>query len=536
MNSLRMLVVSTVMVAVAAATGIYVLGYWAKQTAQTELLLAQISAELHELSSLEWRAIAMMTVDAGIEHKVSKVEQRIDQLRGEIKESEDGELNALNAMYRDYTLAMRQEFSLIKSKKLVESHEFDKSVVDPLFDKLHDKIETMVAESAEATQRIGSTAETGMVISLLSAALIGGTMFSAFTVSRARHAQKLSIARELTELSSDASWEQDAHFRFTRFSTTTLETGLSPLMIGATPWQLPVDPDASDWPAHRAMLEAHQPFKNFEYKLLADGMSVQWLSASGKPQFDADGNFTGYRGTSRNITDRKLAEEALRHSQAELRQLAANLERVKEDERKRIAQDIHDDLGQNLLALKMDVATLLTRTGEAHPKLHQRARIVLHNIDATIQSVKSIINDLRPATLELGLYPAVEWQIKQFERRNGIACKLASNSESVFGLDEGRTAALFRILQESLTNVVSHAEATEVEIALNQDERGFSMQIQDNGKGLQLGDYRKPNSFGLIGIRERIDSLGGELTIASRPGQGTLLSISIPIVESRVDA
>jgi signal transduction histidine kinase len=152
----------------------------------------------------------------------------------------------------------------------------------------------------------------------------------------------------------------------------------------------------------------------------------------------------------------------------------------------------------------------------------------MNTIDATIKSVKSIMNDLRPATLELGLGPAAEWQLKQFERISGIACTLKVNSISPgFGLDEGRTSAIFRILQESLTNVARHAEASKIAITLRQDQFGFSMKVKDNGKGLQPGDRKKFNSFGLMGIKERIDALGGELVITSSPGKGTVLSIFV---------
>ncbi|MEO8407789.1 MAG: PAS domain S-box protein, partial [Oxalobacteraceae bacterium] len=239
----------------------------------------------------------------------------------------------------------------------------------------------------------------------------------------------------------------------------------------------------------------------------------------------------------RDITERKQAAELLQQSFAQLRRLSDHQQNLKEDERKRIAQDIHDDLGQNLLALKMDVDTLYARTGNAHPRLHTQVGFALKNIIATIQSVKSIINDLRPAALELGLYPAVKWQLKQFERRNAIACILATiEPEPEFGLDDGQTLAVFRIFQESLANIARHARATEVEIALNRDESGFTMQVKDNGKGLQPGDRRKANSFGLIGIKERIHSLGGKLVIASNPGNGTVLSISIPLDGNTAEA
>lgn len=232
----------------------------------------------------------------------------------------------------------------------------------------------------------------------------------------------------------------------------------------------------------------------------------------------------------RDITERKKAAELLQQSFAELRRLSDHQENVKEAERKRIAQDIHDDLGQNLLALKMDVDSLYARIGDTHPKMKQRVWFALNNINATIKSVKSIMNDLRPAALELGLYPAIEWHLKQFERRNAIACTLVTTlPEPEFGLDDGQTLAVFRILQESLANVARHSGATEVEVTLGQDESSFSMQVKDNGKGLQPDDRRKSNSFGLMGIKERIELLAGELAITSSPGKGMVLSISVPL-------
>jgi PAS domain S-box-containing protein len=230
----------------------------------------------------------------------------------------------------------------------------------------------------------------------------------------------------------------------------------------------------------------------------------------------------------RDVSERERKTQLLRESFAQLRRLADHQETIKEIERKRIARDIHDDLGQNLLALKMDIATLHLRTGAAHPRLHGRVALVMDTVDATIKSVKSIMNALRPATLELGLGPAAEWQLKQFERISGINCTLEMSSlYPGFGLDEGRTSAIFRILQESLTNVARHAEASDIAITLRQDQFGFSMKVKDNGKGLRPDDRRKSNSFGLMGIKERIDALGGELVITSSPGKGTVLSIFV---------
>ena len=281
-------------------------------------------------------------------------------------------------------------------------------------------------------------------------------------------------------------------------------------------------------------LHPHQPFKRTAQRIQ---LKTQ-LSALRKngTAFSVEIGLSSFKMGSlsvvivslRDVSERETKTKLLLQSFAQLRRLADHQETIKEIERKRIAQDIHDDLGQNLLALKMDVATLHARTAHTHPRLHGRTTLVMDTIDATIKSVKSIMNDLRPATLALGLEPAAEWQLKQFERISGIACTLeASFISPDFGLDEGRTSAIFRIFQESLANVARHAQASRITITLKQDQFGFSMKVKDNGKGLQPGDRRKSNSFGLMGIKERIDALGGELVITSSPGKGTLLSIFV---------
>jgi signal transduction histidine kinase len=336
-------------------------------------------------------------------------------------------------------------------------------------------------------------------------------------------------SRELADLSSDWFWEQDEEFRYTVYTAGSMGKGSAPpgTILGATRWDLPVDPDASDWAAHRAMLEAHRPFKNFEFKTVVDGGAIQWFSASGKPLFDARGRFTGYRGTGRNISIRKAAEAALRESRTQLRMLADHQDRVKEDERKRIARDIHDDLGQNLMVLRLDVSMIA-----AHPEsvavTKERCGAALKQIDTTIKAVRAIMNDLRPAVLDLGLHAALDWQAKEFERRTGIACELHIDHEE-FALDEKRATALFRIVQESLTNIIRHAQASQVQIEMLRADGMLSVKITDNGIGVFPDCRRKANAFGLAGIEERIHALGGTFSKASHPGQGMAITVSIPI-------
>lgn len=228
-----------------------------------------------------------------------------------------------------------------------------------------------------------------------------------------------------------------------------------------------------------------------------------------------------------HINERRLAEEALRQSQEELRQLASYQERIKEDERKRIAREIHDELGQNLLALRIDIAMLHARTGATHPKLNKKVHGVLDHIDSTMKAMRAIINNLRPTVLDLGLNAAIEWQVKEFQRRTGIACELQMPDYEL-EMDDGRATALFRILQESLNNVFRHARATRARIEVHSSDERLVMQVADNGVGIFPGCRRKANSFGLVGIKERVSTLGGELHIETAQDAGTTLTVSIP--------
>jgi PAS domain S-box-containing protein len=225
--------------------------------------------------------------------------------------------------------------------------------------------------------------------------------------------------------------------------------------------------------------------------------------------------------------ERMQAEEALRKSELVLRELAAHLESIREDERKRIAREIHDELGQRLLVLKIDISMLHARTCSRQPKLHEWSRQVLDNIDTTMLNVRSIINNLRPAVLDLGLQAAIEWQVKEFERHTGIACDMVSDGKDT-PLTENAATALFRTLQESLTNISRHARATQVLVELHEEEGRLFLKISDNGIGSFPENRRKKSSFGLIGIRERISALGGELVIASKPDQGVTVTVSVP--------
>ena len=224
----------------------------------------------------------------------------------------------------------------------------------------------------------------------------------------------------------------------------------------------------------------------------------------------------------------RASQGKLQTTNEKLRQLAAHAEQIKEGERKRIAREIHDELGQNLLALKIEAEILANRTRDRHARLHERAAATVRQIDLTIRSVRQIINDLRPNVLDLGLNAAVDWQVTDFARRTGIECELVED-ETEHHLDDHCATAFFRILQESLNNVARHARASKVRIDLHQHADMLTMTIRDNGIGIQPGSRNRNGSFGLVGIEERVNILGGSFSISSGPDTGTTIVVTIPV-------
>jgi len=232
------------------------------------------------------------------------------------------------------------------------------------------------------------------------------------------------------------------------------------------------------------------------------------------------------RRLNSEVSERTQIQEALEQSQEMLRQLVAHQDRIRETERKRIAREIHDELGQHLLVLRIDVS-MLARSENEHPKLGEKIEVILQHIDTTMRSVRAIINNLRPSVLDLGLLAALEWQAEEFQRRSGITCDLVTDDEDM-ELEDSVATVLFRILQEALTNVLRHAKASRVEIQLQRDLTGLVMTIADNGVGMRYAQRSEQNSFGLVGIRERLYILGGELNIESS-SNGTVLTVTLPL-------
>lgn len=228
------------------------------------------------------------------------------------------------------------------------------------------------------------------------------------------------------------------------------------------------------------------------------------------------------------INERKRTQEELGQSRQRLRELALHIQYVKEEEAKRIAREIHDELGQALTALKMDLYWLVPRLSSDQTPLRDKISKMSKLIDTTVQSVRRISSELRPGILDdFGLSAAMEWQSKEFKDRTGIQCDFISEPESIV-LDPDRSVAIFRIFQETLTNIVRHANATVVDVRLEENNSKVGLMVRDNGKGISENELLDSRSFGVIGMNERVNDLGGELIIHGLPDKGTTVSVRIP--------
>lgn len=259
----------------------------------------------------------------------------------------------------------------------------------------------------------------------------------------------------------------------------------------------------------------------------------KWLTISAVK--DDVGAITHFVGTHSDITERKNADAAmlnlnreLSESRQRLRGLAAQNEARLEGERKHIAQEVHDELGQVLTALRMDLSLLGMRFGSLDPAVNDKVLDMKRLVDRAILGVRNVAVNLRPTALDMGLAPAIEWLCSEFTRLTTIACVLDAGEENI-DLDETRAVVIFRIVQESLTNITRYAHASQVEITLGLRGRELGLEVRDNGCGFDRAAVAKRKSFGLLGMRERALALGGHVDIISAPGKGTVIGVSIPI-------
>ena len=268
---------------------------------------------------------------------------------------------------------------------------------------------------------------------------------------------------------------------------------------------------------------------SMDHRIVLPGGDIRIVHEQGEALLDEQGNPVRMAGTIQDISARKMAEEELRASREKLRHLNAHLQSVREKERTEIAREIHDEFGTILTALKIDLSWLEKRLTQEQSSLAEKTRNSLDLINAAIKAVQRISSELRPGILDhLGLASAVEWHVKEFGSRTGISCDISVDMDNN-ELDRDISTTIFRILQEALTNIARHSEATEVSVCLKQKEGVISLSVADNGKGILEDQLSAHDSFGLMGIKERVKHWLGDVTISSAHNKGTIISVSIPL-------
>jgi signal transduction histidine kinase len=231
--------------------------------------------------------------------------------------------------------------------------------------------------------------------------------------------------------------------------------------------------------------------------------------------------------------DHQRTEDGFRRLTEQLRELSARLQSVREEERTRIARAIHDELGQTLTGLKMDVAWLQSHLDPQQPALLAKTEAMSDLIDTTVQMVRRISTELRPGILDLGLVATIEWQLQEFQARTGVESNLISTPEETTLDDDGSTV-VFRIFQEILTNVVRHAQATQIKVTLEETAAFLTLRVEDNGRGITENEIDSPRSIGLLGMQERARLRAGEVEFHGTPGQGTIVTVRLPLEAASV--
>jgi len=269
-------------------------------------------------------------------------------------------------------------------------------------------------------------------------------------------------------------------------------------------------------------------------RIFPTGQHPRWLYFAASPR-PLVMDYTVWDGIIIDITQQKSAEEWLQVSQDELRALSAHMEQVKETERADIAREIHDDLGGTMTKLKADVMLLRKRLKSLARQVEPAASGELENtlvdmqqlLDHAVASTSRIARSLRPAILDLGIVPALEWEIGEFRRRTNLRVNFTCNLEEL-ELDKQAATVIYRVVQEALTNILKHAQAKRVDVELFATDDRITLEIHDNGIGIDAKSLTKPNSFGIRGMNERARILSGWLDVSSAPGKGTTLMLSIP--------
>jgi two-component system, NarL family, sensor histidine kinase UhpB len=257
----------------------------------------------------------------------------------------------------------------------------------------------------------------------------------------------------------------------------------------------------------------------------------KWINIRARPRKLDSG--VVWDGLVFDDTQSRLAQLEIERSREELRALSRHLQTAREEEKARIAREVHDELGSTLTALKIDLDWLAEHL-EGAPEAVTQKRVAMDKLlEAAVAATRRIVTDLRPSILDdLGLSAALRWQATEFRKHTSVRVNVET-PPSDQGISRDAALTLFRIFQETLTNVARHAKATEVSVSLAASDGAFVLQIRDNGVGISNDDLRKPTSHGIRGMRERAQQLGGDVSVSGTPGSGTTVVISVPRAERR---
>jgi signal transduction histidine kinase len=268
-------------------------------------------------------------------------------------------------------------------------------------------------------------------------------------------------------------------------------------------------------------------FWNWEGRVTPAHEETKWVSLGATPQHDQN-NQLRWEGIMLNITQSKQGELEIKRAQQQLLELSLHIQDAKEQERLRIAREVHDEIGSLLTAIKMDISWMVQRLPKDNPALTDKASTITELVNKAITSASNLAHSLRPGVLDcFGLVAAIEMEAEEFSKRSGIPCSVIKTHDSI-ELTDTHAISLFRIFQETLNNILKHAQAKRVQVEIVKGEDHLELIIADDGKGFDDAARNKPRSFGLRGIQERANHLGGEVKISSVLGQGTQIAVSIP--------
>jgi PAS domain S-box-containing protein len=534
--------VLTLIVSASAALTIGMLRHQAALSHRTEVLLTLIDGHTHRLSAVEWQVISKQRVSPKMAVEMREARDEMMRTFSELEDAapKDKRLQPVVDTYREYEAAMEEELRLITAGDIAKAKVVDRQQVDPAFNKFREVVAGVNASYSLEAKDKDHTAFILSTLIFLAAAMMIGLLFWRF--QRAHQVVELMAAeqgalrwseerfRSLIQNASDVIMLLDAESTISYVSASVHHTlGYRPEVLVGTPILDIVSPEDSrqmqDYLIACIRNAGITSVSEFRFR----HADQRWcnMEVIGNNHLN-DPSVGRIVLNCRDITERKRAEEQLRSSREQLRNLSAYLQSMREEERTNIAREIHDELGQVLTALKMDTVWLGSKYKELEP-VAEKTRSMADLIDSTIRTVKRICTELRPGVLDdLGLIAAIEWQAEEFQKRTGIDCEVSFNPNDV-SLDRGLSTAIFRILQEALTNVIRHAEAKRVRVLLERGDGRVLLRVEDNGKGITEDQISDHHSFGLIGIRERARFLGGEVRISGSPGKGTTLTVSLPV-------